>query len=133
MKFLCLVCTERMYEQLPPDEAARLLDDYLAFMDDIRESGHYVGSNRLLPAASAVTLRVRDGKLSTTDGPYAETKEQIGGYFVLEARDLNEAIRVAAKIPGARQGCVEVRAIAESAQDRVHARVPQPHPRTEMR
>jgi hypothetical protein len=114
MKFLCLICTERMYEELSPADAARQLDEYLAFMNEIRESGHYLGSNRLLPPASAVTLRVRDGKLSTTDGPYAETKEQIGGYFLLEARDLNEAIRLAARIPGARHGCVEVRPLAES-------------------
>ncbi|MBI2969659.1 MAG: YciI family protein, partial [Gammaproteobacteria bacterium] len=81
----------------------------------IRRSGHYVASNRLLPPDAAITVRVRQGRISTTDGPYAETKEQLGGYFVIEARDLNEAIQVAAKIPGARIGCVEVRPIAEDA------------------
>jgi hypothetical protein len=133
MKFLCLICTERMYEQLPPAEAARQLDEYIAFMNDIRASGHYVGCNRLLPPASAVTVRVRDGKLSTTDGPYAETKEQIGGYFVLDARDLNDAIRIAAKIPGARHGCVEVRPIAESLLTPDVQHVPEVPTQTEMR
>jgi hypothetical protein len=133
MEFLCLICTERAYEELQPHEAARQLDEYVAFMNDIRESGHYVGRNRLLPAANAVTLRVREGKLSTTDGPFAETKEQLGGYFVLEARDLNEAIRIAAKIPGARHGCVEVRPIAERLLDPDALHVTEVPTHTEMR
>ena len=133
MQFLCLICTERTHEQLPPDEAARQLDEYDAFMNDIRGSGHYVGCNRLLPAAAAVTLRVREGKVATTDGPYAETKEQVGGYFVLDARDLNEAIRIAAKIPGARHGCVEVRPIAERLRSRDTAKIPGKSTEMEMR
>jgi len=68
------------------------------------------------PADTAITIRVRNGKVSTTDGPFAETKEQLGGYYLIEAKDLNEAIQVAAKIPGARFGCVEVRPVAEDAQ-----------------
>jgi len=68
-----------------------------------------------LPPHTATTVRVRKGKVSTTDGPYAETKEQLGGYYIIEARDLNEAIQVASRIPGARIGCVEVRPIAEDA------------------
>lgn len=113
MKFLCLICAERVMEQLPHEEAARHFDEYVEFTKGIRESGHYIGGNRLLPPATAVTVRVRNGRLSTTDGPFAETKEQLGGYYVIEARDLNEAIRVAARIPGARLGCVEVRPIAD--------------------
>jgi hypothetical protein len=70
----------------------------------------------LLPPEAATTVRVRNGKVLTTDGPYAETKEQLGGYYVIEARDMNEAIQVAARIPGARFGCVEVRPIAEDSQ-----------------
>ena len=113
MKFLCLICAEKVMEHLTPEDSERHFDEYMEFTDDIRENGHFVACNRLLPSDAAVTLRVRNGKLSTTDGPFAETKEQIGGYYVLDARDLNEAIRVAARIPGARRGCVEVRPIAE--------------------
>ncbi len=82
----------------------------------IRESGHYIGCNRLLPPAAAATIRVRNGKISTTDGPWVETKEQLGGYSVIEVRDRDEAIEVAARIAGAWIGCVEVRPIAEDKQ-----------------
>jgi hypothetical protein len=118
MQFLCLICAEKVMEQLPEPEAARLYDEYTEFTKTIHASGHYVSGNRLLPPASAVTVRVRDGRLQTTDGPFTETKEQLGGYYLIEARDLNEAIRVAAKIPGARLGCVEVRPIADDARTR---------------
>jgi hypothetical protein len=113
MKFLCLICAEKVMEQMPDADAARHFDEYREFTAAIRESGHFVGCNRLLPPHAATTVRVRQGKVSTTDGPYAETKEQLGGYYVIEARDLDEAIQVAARIPGAWIGCVEVRPIAE--------------------
>jgi len=116
MKYLCLICAEMVMEQMSETDAAVHYEEYRAFTDDIRASGHLVGSNRVLPASAATTVRVRNGKISTTDGPFAETTEQLGGYYVVEARDLNEAIQVAAKIPGARLGCVEVRPIAEDAQ-----------------
>jgi hypothetical protein len=105
-------------EQMSGADAAAHFAEYVQFTRDVRASGHYAGANRLLPPATATTVRVREGKVSTTDGPYAETKEQLGGYYILEARDLNEAIRVAAKIPGARIGCVEVRPIADDAPTR---------------
>jgi hypothetical protein len=113
MKFLCLICAEKVMEQMPEADAARHFDEYREFTAAIRESGHFVGCNRLLPPHAATTVRVREGKVSTTDGPYAETKEQLGGYYVIEARDLDEAIQVAARIPGGWIGCVEVRPIAE--------------------
>lgn len=113
MKFLCLICAERTMEQMSEAEAQRHFTDYTEFTDAIRASGHFIGCNRLLPPAAATTVRVRRGKISTTDGPYVETKEQLGGYYVIEAKDLNEAILVAARIPGAWIGCVEVRPIAE--------------------
>ena len=116
MKFLCLICAETVMEQMPQAEAEKHFRDYAEFTEAIRRSGHFVGCNRLLPPQAATTIRVRKGTVSTTDGPYAETKEQLGGYYVIEAKDLNEAIRVAAKIPGAWHGCVEVRPIAEDAQ-----------------
>jgi hypothetical protein len=113
MKFLCLICAETVMEQMSEADAEKHYEEYTEFTEEIRKSGHFIGSNRLLPPAAAVTVRVRKGKVSTTDGPYAETKEQLGGYYVIEAKDLNEAIQVAARIPGARIGCVEVRPIAE--------------------
>ena len=115
MKFLCLICAEKVMEQMAPEVADRHYEDYRKFTAAISQSGNYVGGNRLLPAATATTVRVRDGKVAVTDGPFAETKEQLGGYYVIEAADRDEAIRVAAKIPGAWIGCVEVRPIADDA------------------
>lgn len=118
MKYLCLICADPKYmmEHLPEADAAKHFEEYRAFTDDIRKNGHYLAANRLLPPDAATTIRVRNGKVSTTDGPFAETKEQLGGYYVIEAKDLNEAIRIASRIPGARFGCVEVRPVAEDAQ-----------------
>jgi hypothetical protein len=115
MKFLCLICAEKVMEQMPEAEAERHYEEYAEFTQSIRRSGHYVSSNRLTPSATAVTVRVRNGRVSTTDGPFAETKEQFGGYYVIEAKDLEEAAQIAARIPGARRGCVEVRPVAEDA------------------
>ena len=116
MKFLCLICAETVMEWMPEAEAEKHYEEYREFTDSIRSSGHFVSCNRLLPPDAAITLRVRNGKVSTTDGPFAETKEHLGGYYVIGARDLNEAIQVASRIPGARMGCVELRPIAEDAQ-----------------
>ena len=116
MKFLCLICAEKVMEQMPPADAKAHFQEYLEFTEGIKRSGHFIGGNRLLPAASASTVRVRAGKVSTTDGPFAETKEQLGGYYLIEAADLNEAIQIAAKIPGAQRGCVEVRPVADDSQ-----------------
>jgi hypothetical protein len=116
MKFLCLICAEKVMEQMAPADAARHFDEYRDFTAAIRESGHFVDCNRLLPPSAATTVRVRQGRIATTDGPYAETKEQLGGYYVIEARDRDEAIQVAARIPGGWIGCVEVRPIAEDEQ-----------------
>jgi hypothetical protein len=99
-------------EQMTEADADAHYEEYAEFTEEIRRSGHLVAVNRLEPAAAATTVRVRHGAVSTTDGPFAETKEQLGGYYVIEARDLNEAIQVAARIPGAKRGCVEVRPIA---------------------
>ena len=118
MKYLCLICAETVMEQMREADAEQHYQDYYEFTETIKKSGHFIGANRLKPPAAATTIRVRNGKVSVTDGPFAETKEQFGGYYVIEARDLNEAIQVAAKIPGARIGCVELRPIAEDAQTR---------------
>ncbi len=113
MKFLCLICAENVMEQMTAADAERHYREYEAFMEEIRKSGHYLGCNRLLPPDTATTVRVRKGKVTATDGPWVETKEQLGGYFLIEARDRDEAIQLAARIPGAWIGCVEVRPVAE--------------------
>ncbi|SOD21067.1 YciI family protein [Nitrosomonas ureae] len=99
MKYLCLICAEKVMEQMSNADADMHYEEYREFTTDIRKSGHFVDCNRLLPPSAAITIRIRKGKISSTDGPFIETKEQLGGYYVIEARDLNEAIQVAAKIP----------------------------------
>jgi len=111
MKFLCLICSEPPVEAISEGEMQRRFAAYTEFNDGLRKSGHYLGCNRLQPADTAVTVRVRDGKLMTTDGPFAETKEQLGGYYLVDAKDLDEAIALAARIPAARTGSIEVRPI----------------------
>ena len=113
MRFLCLVCSEPPVEPLSEAEMQERFAAYFEFNDRLRKGGHYLGCNRLQPADTAVTVRVRDGKLMTTDGPFAETKEQLGGYFLIEARDRDEAVRIASGIPACNNGCVEVRPVAE--------------------
>lgn len=114
MRYLCLIYeNEKQWESMPKDEAGAIFGEYFAFTEGIKQSGHYLGGEALQPTQTGTTVRVRNGKISTTDGPFAETKEQLGGYYLINARDLNDAIQVAAKIPGARLGCVEIRPIVE--------------------
>jgi len=114
MKYLCLIYSdESQWPKLPKDQADTMMAEYGEFTRSIKESGHYVGGHRLEPTGTATTLRSRNGKLSTTDGPFAETKEQLGGFYLIEARDLNDAIQVASRIPGVRFGSIEVRPVAE--------------------
>jgi hypothetical protein len=112
MKYLCLLYDdENSWANMTKSDIDAVMGDYFAFTNDIRTSGQYVAGEALQPVATATTVRVRHGKVSTTDGPFAETKEQLGGFYLIEAKDLNEALAVAAKIPAARTGCVEVRPI----------------------
>ena len=112
MKYLCLIYDEeKKMATMSKSEGDAMMGEYYAFTEGIRKSGHYLGGNALQPVQSATTVRIRHGKISTTDGPFAETKEQLGGYYLIEAKDLNEAIHVAAKIPSARHGSIEVRPI----------------------
>jgi hypothetical protein len=114
MKYLCLIYDdESMWGKMSKEEGGKFMAGYDAFTKDIKASGHYVGGNPLQPTSTATTVRVRNGKVSTTDGPYAETKEQLGGYYLVEAKDLNDAIQVAARIPGALGGAIEVRPIMQ--------------------
>ena len=112
MKYLCLIYDdERKWGTMPKAEADAMMGEYFAFTEGITKSGHYIGGNALKPTATASTVRVRQGKISTTDGPFAETKEQLGGYYLIEAKDLNDAIQVAARIPSARIGSIEIRPV----------------------
>ena len=116
MKFVFLIYhDEKALDALPPKEMQTLVDGALDYDEEIRQSGHYVVSNALQRARTARTVRVRGGKVSTTDGPFAETKEQLGGFFLVEAKDLNEACAVAARFPPARLGTIEVRPVRELA------------------
>ncbi|MCI0366119.1 MAG: YciI family protein [Phycisphaerales bacterium] len=118
MKYLCLICAEKVMEDMSEADARKHYQEYAEFTEGIKKSGRFIGANRLKPASSATTIRVRNNKVEVTDGPFAETKEQLGGYYIIEAKDLNDAIQVASKIPGARFGCVELRPIAEDVQTR---------------
>ena len=112
MKYLCLVYAEESrIDALSDEEWKGLVAENLELCEDLRRSGHFVSAAPLDSVTTAVTVRRRQGKLSATDGPFAETKEQLGGYYLLEARDLQEAVQVAGRIPGARFGSVEVRAL----------------------
>ena len=114
MKYLCLIYDEeKKMSAMPKSEADAFMGEYMGFTEGARKSGHYLGGNALQPVHTATTVRVRNGKMSTTDGPFAETKEQLGGYYLVEAKDLNDAIQVAAKIPSSRTGSIEVRPIME--------------------
>ena len=114
MRYLCLIYeSEKQWETMPKDQADAIFGEYSSFTEGIKQSGHLLGGEALQPTQTATTVRVRGGKVATTDGPFAETKEQLGGYYLINARDLNDAIQVAAKIPGSRLGCVEIRPIME--------------------
>ncbi|PIW62665.1 YciI family protein [Shewanella sp. CG12_big_fil_rev_8_21_14_0_65_47_15] len=114
MKYLALVYfQEAAMQQLSQQQWDELNRECIACGERLQLAGHYLGGNPLESVDTATTVRVRDGKLLTTDGPFAETKEQLAGYYLLEAKDLNEAVTLVAKIPPARYGCVEVRPVRE--------------------
>jgi hypothetical protein len=114
MRYLCLIyAEEKKVGAMTKAESDAFTGEYFAFTEAIQKSGHLLGGEALEPVYAATTLRVRNGKVSTTDGPFAETKEQLGGFYLIKARDLNEAIQVASKIPSARLGSIEVRPIRE--------------------
>jgi hypothetical protein len=118
MKYLCLIYeNEKEFETLSPADGEAIMNEYFAFTEGIRRSGQYVAGEALQPTQTATTVRVRNGKVSSTDGPFAETKEQLGGFYMIEAKDLNEAIQVAAKIPSARHGAIEVRPVMDFSAD----------------
>jgi hypothetical protein len=113
MRYLCLIYDEeKTLHAMPRSESDAFMGEYFAFTEGIRESGQYVAGEALQPVRTATTVRIRNGRMSATDGPFAETREQLGGFYLIEARDLNDAIQVAAKIPSARTGSVEVRPVS---------------------
>ncbi len=110
MKYACLIYGDgNLEDPLPAIEMDALLAETLAYHEELRRQGHFIIAHPLDPAQSATTIRTRGGKLSTTDGPFAETKEQLGGFFLIEAQDLNEAIRIASRHPSARVDTIEIR------------------------
>lgn len=114
MKYLCLIYDdETKWGTMPKEQADAMMGEFFGFTEGIKKSGHYIGGEALQSTQSATTVRVRHGKISTTDGPFAETKEQLGGYYLVNAKDLNDAIQIAARIPSARAGSIEVRPIME--------------------
>ena len=114
MKYLCLVYfEEKSMQAMSQSEWDALNNECLACGDGLRSSGHWLGGEALQSVDTATTVRIRNGKIATTDGPFAETKEQLAGFYLLDARDLNEAIQLATKIPPARYGAIEVRPIRE--------------------
>ena len=114
MKYLCLIYDEeKNLQAMSKPEMDGFMGEYFAFTDDIIKSGHFIAGQDLQTVRNATTVRVRKGKVSTTDGPFAETKEQLGGFYLIDAKDLNEAIQIASKIPSARIGSIEVRPVQE--------------------
>ena len=112
MQYMCLIYDdEQVVAEHGEDERNRSIGEYGAFTESIRESGNYVAGDALQPTSTATTVRIRNGKTLVTDGPFAETKEQLGGYYLVEAKDMDEALKIAERIPSARYGSIEVRPV----------------------
>jgi hypothetical protein len=111
---LLIYASEQDWASQTEEESQAQFQEYMSFTKDIVDRGIYKGGEALQPIATATTVRVRDGETLTTDGPFAETKEQLGGFYVVEAKDLDEAIEIAARIPDVRRGSIEVRPIMET-------------------
>ena len=119
MKFMFTIYhDENVLDAMPEQEMQALVDSAIEYAEDIRESGHYIASDALQGTGTARTIRVRAGKASTTAGPFVETKEQLGGFFVIEAKDMDEACAVAARFPPARVAVIEVRPVQELTHSR---------------
>ena len=112
MQYLLMIyANEAEYAKLDAATSQKVLGEYQAFTQSIIQSGYFKAGDRLQPTSTATTVRVREGKTMTTDGPFAETREQLGGYYLIEAKDLDAALSIAGRIPGARFGSIEVRPI----------------------
>ena len=112
MKYLLTIYDdERMWNGLEPGDVTTMMDGSRAFGEEVHGNGAFVAGEALESVSTATTVRVKDGERLVTDGPFAETKEQLGGFYLLDCKDLDEAIAYAAKIPGAQSGCIEVRPV----------------------
>ena len=112
MQYLLLIYeNEARYDKMSEAEIGKVMGDYGAFTPSIIQGGQFKAGDALQPTTTATTVRVRDGKIAVTDGPFAETREQLGGYYLIEAKDLDEAVSIAARIPSATIGSIEVRPI----------------------
>ena len=123
MKFICLgYIDEAKFAQLPPDEAQQLMNECFSYDDELRRGGHFAGGEALDSARLAVTLRVRGGNVEATDGPFAETKETLGGILLLEARDMEHAVALMSKHPGVKIGPFEIRPAHEKVNELIAMR-----------
>ena len=114
MKFMFTIYhDERVLDAMPEKEMQALVDSAIEYAEELRRSGHYIASDALQRTGTARTIRVRDGKVATSTGPFAETREQLGGFFVVEAKDMDEACAIAARFPPARVAVLEVRPVRE--------------------
>ncbi|AGC46575.1 DGPF domain-containing protein [Myxococcus stipitatus DSM 14675] len=114
MKYLLMIYeNEKLWESLSQEDTQKILGEYAVFTESLEKSGSYIAGEALEPTPTATTVRIRDGKRLTTDGPFAETREQLGGFYLVEAKDLDEAIAMASRIPNARTGSIEVRPIMD--------------------
>ena len=112
MQYLLLIySSEAAVGAMSPDAMTTMMTEYRAFTQSIIQGGQFKAGDALKPTSTATSVRVRDGKIAVTDGPFAETREQLGGYYLVEAKDLDEATAIAARIPGAKHGTIEVRPI----------------------
>lgn len=116
MKYMLLIYhEEQAWNRLTEVEVQQIYGEYRALIQELQSSGRYLVGDQLQPTTTASTIRVLDGKRMVTDGPFAETREQMGGFFMIEAKDIDEATSIAGRIPSARMGSVEIRPVAETA------------------
>jgi hypothetical protein len=114
MQYILLIyANEAEQNRRSPEENSKIFDEYMSFTHGIKESGHLRGGDPLEPVSTATTVRVKGGKVVRTDGPFAETREQLGGYYLIEAKDLDEAVSIAARIPDANGGSIEIRPVMQ--------------------
>lgn len=123
MKFICLgYMDETKWDEMSETERKSLMEECFAYDDELRRGGHFIGGEALQSIHNGATLRYRQGRIAVTDGPYTETKEQLGGFLVLEARDLNHAIQLMSSHPGLRSGAFEIRPVDEEIESLMVAR-----------
>ena len=117
MQYLLLIYdSEKEWAKMSQAEQGKMYEEYMEFTSDIKAKGNHLAGHQLQPIATATTVRIRNGKRLTTDGPFAETKEQLGGFYMIEAKNLDEAIEIASRIPSAKVGSIEVRPLVVHGQ-----------------